>query len=71
MVEETTTDQMIGVTITDQMIGETITDKTIEGTITEIDQIMEGTINRDKDIEVKVGRILEIIIETIQEKDLK
>ena len=69
-VEETTTDQTIGMTITDQMIGETIIDKTIEGTITEIDQIIEGIINRDIDIEVKVGRIQEIIIETIQEKDL-
>ena len=42
MVEEITTDQMIGMTITGQMIGGTIIDKTIEGTITEIDQIMEG-----------------------------
>ena len=62
---ETTIDMMIGKTITDQMIGETIIDRTIEGTITEIDQIMEGTINKDIGIEVKVGRILEIIIETI------
>ena len=29
---------------------------------------MEGTINRDVEIKVKVGRILGIIIETIQEK---
>ena len=78
-VEETTTDQMvgetiidqtIGVTITDQMIGETITDKTIEGTIIEIDLIMEETINRDIGLEVKVGRIQEIIIERIQEEDM-
>ena len=61
---------MIGKTVTDQTIGETIIDRTIEGTITEIDQIMEGTINKDIGIEVRVGRILEIIIETIQEKDL-
>ena len=32
---------------------------------------MEETINRDIEIEVKVGRILEIIKETIQEKDLR
>ena len=79
MVEEITTDQMIGMKITDQMIGmkitdqmigKTVTDKTIEGTITEIDQIMEEAINRDIGLEVKVGRIQEIIIETIQEKDL-
>ena len=46
------------------MEAEEITIETI------IDQIMEGKINRDKETEVKVGRILEIIIETIQEKDL-
>ena len=65
MVEETTTDQKIDVTITDQMIGETITDRTIEGTITEIDQIMVETVNRDIKIEVRVGRIQEIIIGTM------
>ena len=37
MVEETTTDQMIGMTITDKMTEETIIDKTIGGTITEIE----------------------------------
>ena len=76
MVEETTTDQMIGETIANLMIGETVTDKmieettidkTIEETIIEIDQIMEEmTLNRDKEIEVRVGRIQEIIIVTIQ-----
>ena len=71
MIGETTIDMMIGETITDQMIGKTIIDRTIEGTITEIDQIMEGKINRDIGIEVKVGRILETIIETIQEKDMR
>ena len=55
MVEETTTDQMIGKTTTDIVIGETIIDKIIEGTITEIDQIMEGTMKRYIEIEVKVG----------------
>ena len=73
MIGETTIDMMIGKTITDQMIGKTIIDRKIEGTITEIDQIM-GRDNqqryKDIGIEVKVGRILEIIIETIQEKDL-
>ena len=71
MVEETTTDQMIGMTITDEMIGETIINKTIKGTNTEIDQIMEGTMNRDIEIEVKGGSIQEIILETIQGKDLR
>ena len=65
---------MIGKTTTDKMIDKTIIDKIIEETIIEtfIDQIMEETIkeNRDIEIEVKEGRILEIIIETIQEKDL-
>ena len=69
--EETTTNQMIGMTITDDMIGKTIIDKTIEETIREIGQIMEGTINRDIEIGVKVRRIQEIILETIQEKDLR
>ena len=50
------------------MIGETTVDRTIEGTITKT--IIEGTFNKDIGIEVKVGKILEIIIETIQEKDL-
>ena len=58
-------------TITDQMIGETVIDKTIEWTITEIDQSMEGTINRDIEIEVKVGRTQEIILESIPRKDLR
>ena len=31
---------------------------------------MEGILNRDIEIEVKVGRIQQIIIVTIQEKDL-
>ena len=31
---------------------------------------MEGTVNKDIGIEVNVGRMLEIIIGTIQEKDL-
>ena len=79
MVEETTTDQMIGKTITSLMIGETVTDKmigetiideTVEETIIEIGQIMEGTLNGDIEMEVRVGRIQEIIIVTIQEKDL-
>ena len=71
MIGETTIDVMPGKTITDQMIGKTIIDRTIEGTITEIDQIMGGTINRDIEIEVKVRRMQEIIIERIQEKDLR
>ena len=54
---------------TDKMIDETIIDKIIEKTIikTIIDQFMKETIieNRDIKIEVKVERILEIIIETI------
>ena len=58
----------IGETTIDVMIDKTIIDRTIEGTITET--IVEGTINKDIGIEVKVGGILEIIIETIQEKDL-
>ena len=63
---------MIEEIVTDRMIGETIVDKIKDRTITEtiIDHIMEEAINRDIDIEVKVGRILEIIIETIQEKDV-
>ena len=65
---------MIGEITTDKMIDKTIIDKIIEEIITETitDQIMEETIieNRDIELEVKVGRILEIIIEIIQEKDL-
>ena len=80
MVEETVTDQMIGMTITDQMIGktgtdkmigETILDKTIEGTIKEIDKIMDRTISEDIEIQVKEGRIQEIVIVTIQEKEVE
>ena len=52
------------------MICKTFIDKTIEGSVTEIDQVMERTINTDIDIQVKVGRIQGIIIETIQEEDL-
>ena len=62
MIGETTIDMTIGKKITDQIIGETTTDRKIEGAIREKDQIMEGTINRDIGIEVKVGRILEIIM---------
>ena len=72
-----TIDQIIGVdheTTIDMMIDETIIDKIIEGIITEtiIGQIMEETIieKRDIELEVKVGRILEIIIGIMQEKDL-
>ena len=71
LVEETTTDEMIGKTITDKMIGKTIIDKTIEETIIEIDQIMEGTLNRDIEIDVRIGRIQEIIIVTVQEKEVE
>ena len=73
MIGETTIDVMIEEIVTDRMIVETIIDNLKDGTITEtiIDQIMEETMNRDIEIEVKVGRILEIIIETIQEKDLR
>ena len=55
------------------MINETVIGKIIEGIFTEtiIDQIMEETINRDIEIKVKVGRFLEIIMEIIQEKDLR
>ena len=70
---ETTIDVMIGETTMDKMIGETIIDKIKDGITTEtnIGQFMEGTINRDIEIEVEVGRILEIIIEIIQEKDMR
>ena len=76
MVEETTTDQMIGMTIiglmigetvTNKMIGETIIDQTIEETFIEIEKNMEETLNRGIGIVVKVGRIQETIIVTIQE----
>ena len=72
-IGEATIDMMIEEIVTGRMIGKTIIDKINHGTITETitDQIMEETINRDIEIEVKVGRILEIIIETIQEKDLR
>ena len=70
MVGETTTDQSIGETITDKMTGDTSIEKTIGGTITEIDQIMKGTINRDIEIQVKVERIKEIIIEKIHKEDM-
>ena len=58
---------------TDKMIDKTIIGKIVEGIITEtvIGQIMEEAINRDIQIGVKVGRIPEIIKETIQEKDLR
>ena len=73
MIGETTIDVIIEEIVTDKMIDETITDKIKDKIITEtiIDQIMEETINRDIEIEVKVGRILKIIIEIIQEKDLR
>ena len=73
MIGEKTIDVMIEEIVTDKMIGETNIDKTKDGIITEtiIDQIMEETINRDIEIEGKVVRILEIIIETIQEKSLR
>ena len=71
-IEEITTDLMIGKIVTDKMIGETIIDKTIEETILEIDKIMtEMTLNRDIEIEVRVGRIQEIIIVTIQEIEVE
>ena len=73
MIGETIINVMIEQIVTDKMIGETIIDKIKEGIIKEtiISEIMEETINRDIEIEVKVGRILEMITETIQEKDLK
>ena len=60
----------IGVTIeeitTSLMKGETIIDKTIEETILEIDKIMaEMTLNRDIEIEVRVGKIQDITKMTI------
>ena len=65
---------MIGEITTDKMIDVTIIDKIIEEIITEpiIGQNMEETIigNRDIELEVKVGIILEIISEIIQGKGL-
>ena len=73
-IGETTIDVMIGEITTDKMIDKTSIDKTLEEIITEtiIGQIMEETIieKRDIKLEVKVGRILGIIIQIIQEKDL-
>ena len=58
----------------DKMIDMTITDMTIEGTITEltIEKIVEEKIigNRDTELEVEVGMILESTTEIIQGKDL-
>ena len=73
MIGETTIHVVIEVIVTDKMIGKTIIDNIKDRIITEtiIDQIMEETIYRDIEIEAKVGRILEIIIETIQEKDFR
>ena len=53
---------MTGETTIDMMLGEIATDK-----------IMEETIigNRDIELEVKVGKILEIITEIIQGNDLR
>ena len=71
MIGETTIDMTIGKIATDKMrdmtiIGETITDPLIG-------QIMEEKIigNRDIKLEAKVGKILEIITEIIQGKDLR
>ena len=71
MIGKTITDLMIGKTVTDKMIGETTIDKTMEGTIIEIGKITEEIINRDIEIEVKVGRIQEIITVTIQEREVE
>ena len=74
MIRETTIDMMIGEITTDKMIDETSISKIIEEIITKtiIGQIMKETIieNRDIELEVKVWKVLEIIIEIIQEKDL-
>ena len=71
---EITIDMMIGEITTDKMIGMTLVGKNTEEIITEptIGQIMEETIigNRDIEVEVKVGIILEIITEIIQGKGL-
>ena len=72
-IGETAIDKMIGKITTDKMIDKTIIGKIIEEIITEtiIGQTMEETITeyRDREVEVKVGRILEYIREIIQEKD--
>ena len=67
---KTTKDMVIEEIVTDKMIGKTIIGKIKNGTITEttIGQIMEETINRDIEIEVKVGRILEIIRDNSRER---
>ena len=74
MIGEITIDVMTGQITTDKMTDKTIIDRIIEEIITEtiIGQIMEETIieKRHIELEVKVGRILEIIIGLIQEKDL-
>ena len=67
MIVEKTIDVMIGKTTTDKMIDEKLIDKITE---TIIDQIMEKTIKEDRDIkiEVKGGRILEIIRDNSRER---
>ena len=62
MIGEIATSKMIDMTI----IGETITDPIIG-------QIMEETTirNREIELEVKVGKILEIVTEIIQGKDMR
>ena len=71
---ETTIDMMIGEIAADKMIDMTIIGKNIEeiNTETTIGQITEETIigNRDIELQVKVGKILEIITGIIQGKDL-
>ena len=71
MTGETTIDMMLGEIATDKMIDMTIIGETITDPI--IGQIMEETIigNRDIELEVKVGKILEIITEIIQGNDLR
>ena len=71
MTGETTIDMMLGEIATDKMIDMTIIGETIKDPI--IGQIMEETIigNRDIELEVKVGKILEIITEIIQGNDLR
>ena len=64
MIGEITTDKMIDETIIGKIIEEEITKTIICPTMGEI--IIE---NRDIEIDVIVWRILEIIIEIIQEKD--
>ena len=72
MIGKTPIDMMIEEIVTDKRTDETIIGKVIEWTITQkiIGQIMEETTNRDIELEVNVGRILEIIKEIIQERDL-